>query len=193
MKAFLMYRDRDFEFRGRFVPTGWYGRDKSPIPEVDAALSSHAPDLIQDLELHTLFSAMSRGDPFLFAVAKQAVLCGLNEPDAISYRQDVLRDCLKHQDIVRGVYDLAVETMQREKKIYRSTYSTGSILSGAVEVMRLLVEMLKKLRAIATEHGDPFRSEGFVRFFNMLKTELDDEYFATVEEHLRRLSSATAN
>jgi hypothetical protein len=187
MKALLMYRDRDFEFRGRFSPNGWYGRGNRPFPEVDAALPAHAADLIQDLELDTLFNAMSRNDPFLFAIAKQAVVGGLNDPDSISYRQAILRDCLVHPDIVRGVYDLAAETIQRNNKIWRGTYSATAILSSAVEVMRMLVEMLKRLRSIADEHADQFRSEGFVRFFTMLKAELNDEYFATVEGHLRQL------
>src|SRR5579864_1628991 len=130
---------------------------------------------------------MSQGDPFLFAIAKQAVLCGLNDPAAITYRQDILRDCLAHPEVVRRVYDLAVETMQRDRKIWRSTYSASGVLSSAVDVMRMLVEMLKRLRAIAHEHGDQFQSDGFVRFFRMLETELDDEYFATVQDHLRRL------
>ena len=182
-----MYRDGDFEFRARFSPNGWYGRNDRPFAEVDAALPAHAPDLIQDLELETLFSAMSLGDQFLFAIAKQAIICGLNEPDDIGYRQDVLRDCLTHPNIVRGVYELAADAMQRSSKVYRSTYSASGVLSGAVEVMRLLVDMLKRLRAVADEHGHLFRSEGFVRFFNMLQAELDDEYFSTVEEHLRNL------
>ena len=32
-----------------------------------------------------------------------------------------------------------------------------------------------------------FQSEGFTRFFAMLDAELDDAYFATVDEHLKRL------
>ena len=32
-----------------------------------------------------------------------------------------------------------------------------------------------------------FRSEGFTVFFAMLKRELDDEYFASVQNHLRQL------
>lgn len=191
MKALLMYRDRDFDFPGRFSPTGWYGRDGNPFPEVDAALPAHAPDLIQDLELETLFSAMSLGDPFLFAIAKRAVLGSLTELDAIRYRQEILRDCLAHPDVVRRIYDLSVEAMQRSSKIWRSTHSATSVLSGAVEVMRVLVDMLKTLRAIADEQGDRFHSAGFARFFNMVRTELSDEYFATVQEHLRQLKFAS--
>ncbi|MGB7917690.1 MAG: hypothetical protein WCF79_20755 [Rhodomicrobium sp.] len=49
MKAFLMYRDRDLDL-------------KAPFP-------AHAPALAQDLDLETLFEAMSLGDEFLSDVA----------------------------------------------------------------------------------------------------------------------------
>src|SRR5207302_635143 len=32
-----------------------------------------------------------------------------------------------------------------------------------------------------------FRSEGFARFFAMLATELDDDYFQTIADHLKEL------
>ncbi len=51
----------------------------------------------------------------------------------------------------------------------------------------MFVGQLKKLRTIADEHADKFDSEGFARFFAMLKGELSDEYFAKVQEHLREL------
>jgi len=178
-----MYRDRDFD-RSLVYREFTYRRDPDVIT-VD--LPPNTDDLIQDLELDTLFNAMSGGDKFLFAIAKRAVLRSLHEPDAITYRQDVLRDCLEHPDVVWAMYDLGVEAIEREKKIWRSTYSADGILSGGVEVMSLLVEMLKRLRAMADEHAEQFRSEGFVRFFDMLKAELSDDYFEVVQEHLRRL------
>ncbi len=51
----------------------------------------------------------------------------------------------------------------------------------------MFVGALKELRNIADEHADQFQSEGFTIFFAMLKRELDDEYFATVQKHLRQL------
>ena len=41
--------------------------------------------------------------------------------------------------------------------------------------------LLKKLRNIADEHAESFESEGFTVFFAMLKRELADEYFASVQ------------
>ena len=51
----------------------------------------------------------------------------------------------------------------------------------------MFVATLKDLRNIADEHADQFQSEGFTIFFAMLKRELGDKYFATVQKHLRQL------
>ena len=95
MKAFLMYRDRDFDLQQKFPP--------------------HEETLTQDLELNTLFSAMALGDKLLFEVAKKAVLSSLDDVDTILYRQDVLRDCLNNSSLVRDIYDIAVASIEREK------------------------------------------------------------------------------
>ena len=51
----------------------------------------------------------------------------------------------------------------------------------------MFVRHAKKVRNIADEHADQFESEGFTAFFAMLKKELGDEYFASVQNHLREL------
>jgi len=76
MKAFLMYKDRDFDLQRE--------------------LPSNEQILTQDLELNTLFNAMALGDEFLFEVAKKAVLFGENDLDTILYRQEILKDCLEN-------------------------------------------------------------------------------------------------
>jgi len=170
MKAFLMFRDQDFDL-GRKLP--W--NEKA---------------LTQDLELDTLFNAMAFDDKFLFEVAKKVLLSGLNNNlNTILYRQDVLKDCLKNPSIVRDIYGVAVAAIESEKKNYWGFFSRypGSILSRSVEALQMFVEMLRKLRDIADGHADKFESEGFTTLFAMLKKELGDEYFAQVENHLREL------
>ena len=54
MKAFLMYRDRDF------------GLEHAPL--------ANEAVLTKDLELDTLFSAMAAKDPLVLEVAKKAIL-----------------------------------------------------------------------------------------------------------------------
>jgi DNA mismatch repair ATPase MutS len=169
MKVFLMHRERDFD-------------PKLKLPPNEA-------ELVKDLELKILFEAMARGDKFILAVAKQAVLSSLDDPGAILYRQEILKDCLKNAAVVRQIYQIPLQSIQNKQKHWMGVFSQypGGILSGAVEMLGMFVGLLKGLKQIADQSAGEFKSEGFQRFFAMVQQELDDEYFAAVEEHLREL------
>jgi hypothetical protein len=169
MKVFLMFRDRDFS--------------------LEEGVPANTPELIQDLELDTLFRAMAAGDDFLLQVAKSAVLASLISRETILYRQEVLADCLEFPDIVRDLYTLAVDAIERENKIWGwfSLTSPDSLLRRSVEALGLFVGSLEHLRKLADEHISKFRSEGFQRFFGMIAQELSDSYLQAVKDHLVRL------
>jgi len=169
MKACLMHEDRDFDL------------DQEPPP-------CHQ-DLVQDLELETLFEAMAGGDPFLLEMARKAVLSSSTDVRTILYRQDILRDCMRSSSIVRGIYSLAVEAIEQERKNFWGLISRhpSYLLRRSVEVLQMFVDMLRRLRKEADTHSDKFASSGFTVFFAMLQRELDDEYFNIVQAHLSRL------
>jgi DNA mismatch repair ATPase MutS len=169
MKAFLMFRNRDFDL-------------KQPLPP-------SADYLVQDLELNTLFNAMSSGDAFIFDVSKKTVLLSLVYSDPILYRQEILKDCIKNPSTIRNIYALAIEGIESEKKTYFGFFNKypDAILHSSIEVLNLFMGTLKKIRKIADEESDKFESNGFKRFFNMIKTELIDEYFEIIEDHLKEL------
>ncbi|MGO9957352.1 MAG: MutS-related protein [Solirubrobacteraceae bacterium] len=170
MKVFLMHRDEDFGFE-------W------ELPANETALT-------QDLELDTVCAAMAAGDPLLWQIARRGLLCSLHDPDAILYRQAVLRDCLANPAVVRELYALSGEALQAQRSVW-SSFSNDSprtILSVAVKKMELFVGFLRRLRAMAAEHAGSFSSPGFTRFFAMLAAELDDEYIGLIEGHLKALT-----
>ncbi len=169
MKAFLMHKDHDFDLQRKLPP--------------------NEQALIQDLELNTLFNAMALGDKFLFEVVKKAVLSSVNDLDTIRYRQHILQDCLKNASIVRDIYTIAVEAIESEKKNFWGLLSKypDMILHRSIEVLQMFVDILKKLQHLADEHADTFESEGFTAFFAMLNQELGDDYFASVQQHLKEL------
>lgn len=164
-----MYRDRDFDRAGE--------------------LPSSEPELTRDLDLGTLFGVMAQGDDFLSEVARRAVLSSLEDPAEIGYRQRVLKDCLDQTSVVRQIYDVAVEAAVGEKKIYRGYFREypNATLRRSVETLQLFAGMLRRLADIAGTHAADFRSEGFAAFFEMLATELDDDYFQVIEDHLMQL------
>ena len=170
MKAFLLFKDQDFDLQQK--------------------LPANEHTLTQDLELNTLFNAMALGDKFLLEVARIAVLSSLNDLDAILYRQDILKDCLKNPDIVRELYAIPVEAMETKRKNYWSwgvSSYPSSILHSSVEILQMFVDRLRKIRIIADEYAGKFESEGFTALFAMLKKELSDEYLTSIESHLKEL------
>jgi len=168
MKAFLMYENRNFD------------------PQQELPFNEQT--LTDDLELNTLFAAMADGDEFLFEIAKKAVFSSLNDPDAIRYRQDILKDCIENFSVVKNIYKIAVDAIEREKKVYFGFFSKypGAILSRSIEVMQMFLEMLEKLKKEAG-YADRFASKGFTAFFAIINKEFDADYFARIQNHLREL------
>jgi DNA mismatch repair ATPase MutS len=191
MKAFLMYRSRDFDPKQLIVRREKEHRPRAPDHSLDLEqlLPWNEQALRQDLGLDILFSAMALDDNFLFEVAKVAILNSVTDVDTILYRQHIFSDCLRNPATVRYIYDIAVGAIQAERKSYWSFFARypAGILSRAVDVLQMFVGMLRKLRRVADEHAQAFESEGFLRLFAMLQEELSDEYFARIERHLRQL------
>ncbi|HYB31618.1 MAG TPA: hypothetical protein VEF89_33855 [Solirubrobacteraceae bacterium] len=169
MKTFLMHAESDFDLA--------------------TALPEQEPMVTQDLELETLLRAMAAGDQLIFEVAKRALLLGLDDPEAIVYRQRVLSECLEHPEVVRGLYGLAGDALAAEKSIWGSLLrdSPRNLLSTSVQKMEALVDFLWRLRQMSDEHAENFDSPGFTRFFAMLQAELDESYFELIESHLKAL------
>ena len=156
--------------------------------DLQQELPWQAQDLVQDLELDTLFNAMALGDEYLFQVARTAVLSGVPDPATIVYRQDVLADCLRQPEVIRELFALAGEAIESEKSVFFFWRdSPESLLSRSLRVLELLIVVLKRVRALAEAHAEAFRSEGFTRLFAMLRQELDDAYLQTVENHVKEL------
>ena len=127
MKAFLMFRDRDFDLN-------------HPLP-------ANADPLVQDLELETLFGAMAAGDPLIHDVCKVAMLSSVESTvEEIVYRQHVMTDALHRPAVLRDIYKLAGETIDREKKSYFGLFrdSPETLLNRSIEVMTMFVEVLRR-------------------------------------------------
>jgi DNA mismatch repair ATPase MutS len=206
MKVFLLHRDQDFKVKPELRDPIFHAmmsgdlfavttarrnleREREKNPDLFSAWTGVNDVLAQDLELETLWNAMAAQDEFLYEMAKRVVLSSLNDPEAILYRQHVLADCLEQPEIVGQLYALALEALDNERQVGGLWSGAGPdrLLSRSVQVLKLHVNVLKRLRQIADDQAASFRSEGFTRFFAMLREELSDEYLETVEHHLREL------
>ncbi len=161
-------------------------RDRNVDPDATAWNES---DLAQDLEFDTLLGAMAGEDPFLLDVARHALLNGLDDPDDIRYRHEVLRDFLAHPTLLSELFSIAVEAVVKERLyvLSRLIYTPENTLHRAILDLEAYVGLLRRLRGIADNRRSDARSVGLARFLDMLTSELDDSYFLEIEEHLRRL------
>ncbi len=193
MKVLLLHPDRDFDPQQKILRRQKPIRPRKSLNRIEAIfdLPPLEAALAQDLELETLLKAMAQEDEFLYDTAAAALLSGLDTPDAIIYRQEILKDCLNHPDVVRQIYRIPVQFLERKRKHWWSAWgrysSPGAILSSARELLEMSVDLLKALKQIADKHAERFESPGFRRFFAMIQQELDDDYLAVVEKHLKAL------
>lgn len=168
MKAHLLFPDADFNFAANLAPT--------------------TGAVIQDLELATILDAMAQGDDFFREVATSVLLTMTHEPTVVRHRQEVLADCLAHPDIVRRVYATVMGAFEDRRGLWGySSRSPGPILFNALKQLDLFITRLRELRRIADDHINDVRSPGLKTLFTSLQTDLSDEYFAEMEDHLRQL------
>lgn len=169
MKVFLLHKEQDFNAEQPFPP--------------------NEETLRQDLELSTLFQAMAQGDNYILGMVEKVILVGTDDLDTIRYRQAILKDCLKHPEVVRQIYQIPIEAIENRQRHWLGIFSVypGGILASAVELMEMFVGLLQKLKQIADQHAGGFESEGFRRFFAMIQEELGEDYFEAVRAHLGRL------
>lgn len=170
MKVFLLHRDKDFDSSQK--------------------LPAHSAALVKDLEMDRLFNAMASGDDFLFDVAKKSLMASLVCPDDIIYRQQILADCLERPEVIREIYAVSVEAIEREKKVWGAIFGRypDGLLHRSLEVLQIFVALLERLRKISDQRAPEFHSEGLDRFFDMIAKEIDDVYVATVKEYLQGLA-----
>lgn len=170
MKVYLMYPDRDFNLKKELPP--------------------HAMDLVKDLGFDVIVRHMSRGDEFLRNVAMNVLFYPEKDTSVIRYRQEIVKDCLEHPDVVRRLYQIPISIKESKRKRWWGVFgwkTPNNVLNGARNALEAMLGGLKELRRIADENLEKFRSRGFKRFFEMLQEELDDEYLSKMGEHLENL------
>ncbi|MDR7515993.1 MAG: DNA mismatch repair protein MutS [Armatimonadota bacterium] len=197
MKARLLYPNKDFDWRWAQLAAAERANRRAGIrsrqlPDFDpcADLPPNAEDLQRDLDLTPLFSAMAQDDDWIFEVSRRVLLEAVHgDLEIVRYRQAVLQDCLEQPDVVRQLYNLAVEVTEGRRGHYLGVLSRYPdwVLRDAHETLSDLLRPLRTLHQLVTQYAPCFRAEGWHQFFTTIQGNLSAEYLTEVEGHLHEL------
>ena len=184
MQVHLMFANKQF-----IIDNPLCSKTLNVAPVLELQQINCLGNLVSDLELETIISAMSRGDKRIEGIAKAALLQPLSNKEEIQYRQAVLQDALAHADFVREIYGICLETEKKENASWSwlTSHFISSTFHNAIDLLQIYLDMLKQLRGIADENLEKMTSTGFKNMFLLLQSEISDEYLLETKNLLEGL------
>jgi hypothetical protein len=172
MKVHLMFTDADFD---------------QTLQEPD-----HSDDLVQDLQLGYLISAMADGDDYLAKVARSVLLHPLVESAEIVYRQNAFSDCAANLPDITQLYQLSIGALTVERGIFMMPIHDRPelTLQRDTRMLTALADILDTVHELATTRSAGYRSNAFRAFFEMIASELSDAYMAELRGTVTELELA---
>lgn len=157
--------------------------------------------IVSDLGLENLFRTASRdqereesniqtiteADEYLGSTLKRVMTVPLHTPEEIRYRQDILRDCLEHEQFIRELYAGTRDLMIRWEKLGKKEMNKPGVreksihLVAEVKVLHLFVETLSALKKLCREYKNKLNSQGLRQFCEEIEACFSDQK----EEKLR--------
>ncbi|MCR5769340.1 MAG: hypothetical protein K6G45_12780 [Lachnospiraceae bacterium] len=181
MKVCLLYEDRE-----------WAKEDKYYDPA----------SIINDLGLKALFLAASKKivyekgevksldkqDPYLSETLKNVMMTPLVSKEEIVFRQQIVRDSIENEDLIRGLYMTGSEFINERTKLgvgpgEKAQQSNPVVkLTTDIKMLTLICESLSKIKEMMRAAED-IRSKGLRAFRENLNASFSDER----EEYIRKV------
>jgi len=158
--------------------------------DLEASLPPHIDLLREDLGLEVLFEVMAAGDRSVHHACRRVLMSGLEDPEEIRYRQDVIADVLAAPETFQGSYALIVTGLESAKRSSSGLFrdAPDAIVRRAVERLRVYAQVLRRLRQAAFAVRGAMHSTGVTRLFELLTTQFDEPYLTDVEALLEELT-----
>ena len=171
MNSYLLYRNKNFNW--------------------EKPLSSSINTIFTDLEMETIFQIMAQNNSQIYNCVKQVFAQYLTDLDEIKYRQEILKDCIRNPWIFNQIQKILNRVEEQQERLNRrygllKDYPT-SLMSISLSMIEIFLDELRQLKNSINEQDKNFSSEGFRRLFNQINTELNDQFFIEVENHLNKL------
>lgn len=164
-----------------------------------------AKSIIQDLGLKALFLSaakeviyeesgqvkkIGKEDLYIQDCMRKVMMIPLRTEEAIKYRQDVLRDFLENEDLIRSLYEISSKVLEEWNKLGRgvmekmSNSNPAAKLISDIRVISLLTTHLHMIRDMLEERKEKLHSHGLRSLLKRLKEEYSEEREAYVQKIL---------
>ena len=180
MRTGLLFPDRDLVL------------DALPAPDAD---------LVTDLELDRLFAAMAGGDERIDRVVRRVVPIGVRggqdfagapEVDAVRYRQAVVLDALAAPETITGLYRMAVEAVEAERRVWGGALRSAElVLRRSVDVLGGLLDAVEGMRDLLARDRNRLHSAALLGLADRMAMDLDAAFLGEARGQLARLGDTT--
>lgn len=147
---------------------------------------------IDDFKVQVLLDTMSVGDELIYNCTKEVFLTPLLNEEQITYRQEILKDCLNNQQKIKTLYDIAASAIddiaENKKLTLISDYST-EVLTNAIDKLRNYMAKFALLKEQTSHDIEEFHSEGFIDLFSRINNELGPDSMKEIDEILKACTS----
>ena len=167
--------------------------------------------IIQDLGLKALFTAgakkliyendeVKRVEPedlYLSETLKSDMMIPLATKEEIDFRQEIVKDSVRHEDLIRGLYETSSETLKVWAELGRgprekmASSNPVTKLITDIKVLHLFSDSLSKIKELLAEQDEELTSRGLIRFKSDFLEAFSDEREAFVKKVLEDVSFYT--
>jgi len=190
MKVCLLYRDRERSNEETYYDTA---------------------SIIKDLGLKNLFIAaakrlvyeggnvksVEKEDQYLVETLKAVMMTPLHTADEIRFRQEIVKDCLSHEDMIREMYTISSELIRKWNELGRGgrekMKQSNQVmrLIADIRVLHLFSDALSNIKKLLTTQDEELKSDGLRNFRDELCKTFSDEKEEFLREVLADISFYT--
>ena len=164
--------------------------------------------ITQDLGLNALFSAASKqviyedkqvkkiGEPdaYLFDTMKKVMMVPLETKEEIQYRQEILKDCLKNENFINGLYQCSAKVLNDWNKLGRRANdkagkrNTVVGLMNEIHILSLFVKGLCSIKELCKRYEDNLKSQGLKAIISRLNENFSEKAECNLKKILQDIS-----
>ncbi|MBP3754792.1 MAG: hypothetical protein J6I66_08035 [Lachnospiraceae bacterium] len=180
MRVCLLYEDTDRSNREKYYDTASIAKDLG----LKSVFSAASKKLIYDRNGE--LQKTSDPDQYLAETMKAVMMTPLYTKEEIDFRQEMIRDCLAHEDLTRSLYEVSKNMLRRWSELGRvpaETFQQGNPqakLLNDIIILELFMNSLSEVKSLL-EAVDDFTAKGFIT----LKKEFLESYSEEREQYVK--------